>query len=501
MVPILYGSQTGSSMHLAELLCARLGSRFFALPIDSFDIAKISEVSFVVFICSTHGDGQCPFNMAKFWNAITSDIPAVFKFRYAVLGLGDTNFVKYNWCAKMLYNRLRQLGATPVLKVLANTQDPGGFYDGYYRFRDALVEILSSEALSPDNGTADFLDGARLLDPSHGQEEQGASRQKSCGDSFEDSFEIPKKTYKATVVSNNLVTREGYQKQVREIVFDIPEYDGFYPGDCMGIVPCNMPDKLKQFNFTDAQMEFIRKNIDLNGIPHQTVFRALAEIAQDPAHREKLVEISNDYDFYHTYIVIPKRNITEILEDFRISPPFEFMATLGRIYPRYYSFSKIKNHYSVLVNMVDFKTYLATNRKGLCSEYLQGLNGTIDVEIVESRLFMEDKNLLFFATGTGLTLPRSVVSFFKEKNISIFYGFRSYENDLLCKEEFDGVNIKYAASVDDKRYIMDVYRKNKVENIDDWLVFVSGNWRLNKEIQKLLKEVHGKDVVFQSETW
>lgn len=37
-------------------------------------------------------------------------------FRYAVLGLGDSSYIKYNFCAKKLYKRLLQLGAEPLVE-------------------------------------------------------------------------------------------------------------------------------------------------------------------------------------------------------------------------------------------------------------------------------------------------------------------------------------------------------------------------------------------------
>lgn len=561
MIPILYGSQTGSAIYFAKLLQARIGGSAFVLPMDSFDALKLLDAPFVVFMCSTHGDGQCPFNMAAFWDAMASDIPPVFRFQYAVLGLGDSSYPKYNWCARMLHGRLEQLGATPVLKVLANVQAPGGLYDGYYAFEKSVLELLTNtrpEAQAgqevPDmskpadaekvSGVSNTVGDAPGHDPSAGActpsgdnkkgELPGAHNKNDLNGAFTDSTskdtvadknraqratssrhrasldnasitkescEIPKRTYKATVVSNKLATRDGYKKQVREILFSIPEYDSFYPGDCIGIHPHNRRGIAAHFGLSSEEQEFVEKNVDLNGVPQQAIFKELAALAANSQAREKLEEISRDFDLYYSYAAVPKRNIVEILEDFKIVPSIGLLSKLERIYPRYYSCSRIDGLYSILVSMVDFKTYLASPRKGLCSEYLKTLDGSIDVEVVRSRLFMNDKNLLFFATGSGITLPRSAAHFFSDKTIKIFYGFRSRENDFLCANEFGACELHCAASVDDGRYVMDAYRENAVGNADDWLIFVSGNCRLNKEIRALLREVHGKDVVFQSETW
>ncbi|KAI5168660.1 hypothetical protein PAEPH01_0313 [Pancytospora epiphaga] len=498
MILILYGSQTGTGIHLSKLLAQAIGSDAVVLQMDSFDITKLLDLRFVIFICPTHGDGQCPFNIVRFWAAITSDIPPVFKFEYAVLGLGDSRYEKYNWCAKMLYNRLEQLGATPLLKVLANTQDQGGVYDGYYRFEREILKLIYIRSSPVDNIS---LTISHLYFGSGSDNKETAS---TCDASklVEYGLKCLTEPYKATVIFCKLVTNPEYEKKVVEILFDIPDYCDYLPGDCLGIFPENPPNLLDGFDFSEEEKKYLLKNIDLNSVPHQTSFNQLAELTEDREKRDKLKEIATDYDLYHSYAVIAKRTILEILKEFSISPTYEFMASLSEIYPRYYSFTMIKGkYYSVLINIIDYKTYIAKPRVGLCSEYLRSLTGTINVEIVPSRLYMNAKNLLFFSTGTGITLPRSVLHFFSGKNMRIYYGFRHYDSDFLCKDEFLGCALYPAASVDDGKHVMDVYRETPVDNIDDWLVFVSGNSGLNKNIRKLLCDVHGKDVQFQSETW
>lgn len=491
MIPILYGSQTGSAIHLAHKLAGKLGDDTPVLAMDAFDIGKIRELPFIIFICSTHGDGQCPFNMAKFWSAIMSDIPAVFSFKYAVLGLGDSSYQKYNWCAKMLSNRLKQLGAVHMLTELSNVQDKGGMYDGYYRFESKLIELVNNDEIG-ELRLASKLDCSFQGPVPPGPRERTASL---------DGYQMPPSLYSATVVENKLVSKVGYEKEIIEIIFNIPDYKGFYPGDCIGILPSNMPDALQELNFDDDQTAYILKHVDLNCVPRQTVFADLAKLTNNALYHNKLIELSQDYDQYHAYAVVPKRNIVEILKEFKIAPSYEFMMSLEQIYPRYYSCSAIGGNYSILVSLVDFSSYIKTKRGGLSSRYLKNLSGTIDVEMVSSRLFMESEKLLFFATGSGITLPRSAIHFFNDKIIKVYYGFRSYENDMLCRDEFKGVDLYPAASVDEGKYFMDAYRAAPVDNIDEWLVFASGNARINKEIRKLMRDVHGVDIAFQSETW
>lgn len=486
MIPILIGSQTGNGLHLAKLLNKEMPSTFM-LAINDFDILKINNFPFIIFIMSTHGDGQCPFNMSKLYSLLVSQSVGrhsgdvlLFSFKFAMLGLGDSSYQKYNYCARISAEKMKLLGAECVAQELCDSQDPNGIYDGYRRFKEKVASIYSPKL---DSGLAE--DDVRNKDI---------------------------KTFKATVVSNTELTPKNYEHAVHEIVFDIPEYAGFCPGDCLSVVPENTINLKNHFNFPDGQIGFLRKNIDFFATVQQTSFVELSTFAYSDVFRKKLLEISSDYDLYYDYVIVPRRNIIEIIEDFKLNVPFDFLKRHTNIYPRYFSCSMIQDQangeyrarYHVLYNIVRYRTYLNKERLGLCSQYLAALkaNDCIDVGVIKSTLFFEERNLLFFATGTGVTLPRSVVHFFRHKKIKIFYGFRHYGRDQLCKHEFsEGVEVTYVASRDEGRYIVDAYRDSPVDNIDEWLVFVSGNCRLNRSVQQVLAEVHGKCVAFQSETW
>lgn len=473
MFPILYGSQTGNGRHLAELLEKEFKGKFFILPIDNFKLYKINEFDLVIFIVSTYGDGQCPYNMSNFWDVLTTDFPKIFKFKYCVLCLGNSRYKKYNWCGKMLYNRLEQLGGKPLCKVLCDTQDKNGMYDGFNEFQKKIRDIIGNI------------------------NEIGLSKSIEISD-----YEVDKIKYKAKVIKNELVSRKGYEKSIIEIVFDIPDYKGFEPGCCIGILPIKRYEEIRKYNLSEDEINWIENNINLYAQPHQDIFRDLSSLANKKIMKSKLEEISENYELYYSYVVLGKRNIFDIFYDFEISKVgFDFFKKLNKISTRYYSCSLINGKYHILVSILEYKTYLKNTRLGICSEYLKSLTGEIEVEITRSKLIFDSQKLLFFATGSGITLPRSVKHFYKNKEIKVFYGFRGYKDDLLCKDEFEKDEIYYAASVDDKKHIMDVFREHPVENIDDWAVFVCGNARVNKEINKLLFEIYNKEVNFQSETW
>jgi len=97
----------------------------------------LQDQHLVIFVCSTTGQGEVPDNMKvrlpepfelkfladpssqTFWRRLLArTLPnhLLSKMKCAVFGLGDSGYVRFNFAAKMLYNRLGQLGATHLTR-------------------------------------------------------------------------------------------------------------------------------------------------------------------------------------------------------------------------------------------------------------------------------------------------------------------------------------------------------------------------------------------------
>lgn len=120
---ILYGSQTGTAQDLAEQIWRESKRYHFkgtVLPMDNYDIMSLVQEDYVVFVCATTGDGEEPDNMKAFWKfLLRRSLPtnSLNGLGFAVLGLGDSSYNKYNYVAKRLNKRLQQLGATPIIPI------------------------------------------------------------------------------------------------------------------------------------------------------------------------------------------------------------------------------------------------------------------------------------------------------------------------------------------------------------------------------------------------
>ncbi|CAM9734224.1 unnamed protein product, partial [Ectocarpus fasciculatus] len=90
------------------------------------------ESSLAVFVVSTTGDGEVPSNMSTFWRfLLRRGLPkdCLASMRFAIFGLGDSGYTKYNATARKLHARLLQLGAVELVeRGLGDDQSPRGMW-------------------------------------------------------------------------------------------------------------------------------------------------------------------------------------------------------------------------------------------------------------------------------------------------------------------------------------------------------------------------------------
>ncbi|GFY86798.1 hypothetical protein Acr_05g0004370 [Actinidia rufa] len=132
---ILYASQTGNALDAAERLgreAERRGCPVTVLSTDEFDASSLPNEKLVVLVVSTTGQGDAPDSMKMFWRKLLQRNLTqhwLEGVRYAVFGLGDSGYQKYNFVAKKLDKRLSDLGATAIIeRGLGDDQHPSGAY-------------------------------------------------------------------------------------------------------------------------------------------------------------------------------------------------------------------------------------------------------------------------------------------------------------------------------------------------------------------------------------
>lgn len=186
---VLYASQTGVAKDAAESLARDAAQRGFAVACDSlagWDCARVARTraddaaaaaadtgasrealpassAAWLFVASTTGDGAMPANGQRFWRSLLRrelHAGALAGLRFAVLGLGDSSYAKFNAAARKLSTRLAQLGGSPWHeRGLADEQSPLGLAGDVDIWARGFWRALES-AFPRDAATAPALPAA-----------------------------------------------------------------------------------------------------------------------------------------------------------------------------------------------------------------------------------------------------------------------------------------------------------------------------------------------------
>ncbi|KAM4850691.1 NADPH-dependent diflavin oxidoreductase 1 isoform X1 [Urocitellus parryii] len=419
---VLFGSQTGTAQDVAERLGRearrrRLGCRVQAL--DSYAVANLIREPLVVFVCATTGQGDPPDNMKNFWRFIfRKNLPStsLCQMDFAVLGLGDSSYAKFNFVAKKLHRRLLQLGASALLPIcLGDDQhelgpdaiiDPwlGDLWEKVLELYPVPIDlpVIPHGVPLPSKFTLQFL-----------PEVPNPRSKESCL-AISDSLGPPSESqpFLAPMVTNQRVTGPSHFQDVRLIEFDITDSGiSFAAGDVVLIQPSNSAAHTQQFchvlGLDPSQCfvlqprepdvpcppglpqpcsvwQLVSQYLDIASVPRRSFFELLACLSPHELEREKLLELSSaqGQEDLCEYCSRPRRTILEVLCDFPHTagaiPPDYLLDLIPQIRPRAFSIaSSLLVHprrLQILVAVVQYWTRLKEPRRGLCSSWLASLD-------------------------------------------------------------------------------------------------------------------------------
>ncbi|KAJ8954736.1 hypothetical protein NQ318_011431 [Aromia moschata] len=556
---ILYGSQTGNAQDLAERIW-RESKRFYfrstVKSLDEYDVLELINEKCAVFVCSTTGQGEEPDSMKAFWKfLLKKSLPrdVLNNLRYAVFGLGDSSYVKFNFVAKRLHKRILQLGAQPLMPLgLGDDQ-----HDlGYDAAADPWIEELWKNllVLYPLPSSVQPLPKNYTIVP-RWSVSANTTRNIIVPNTKESIYRYTRKSndFTATVWENKRETASDHFQDVRilKLKTDGQEYK---PGDLLVLRPKNLPWQIEEFkdvlssNSVDIPPETIFKitqndpqihvpeilqyevnfeqlcseYFDLMAIPRRHTFNILAQITDSDLEKEKCLEFTTaegQNDLY-TYTNRPRRNIVEVLRDFphatkKITKEMLF-EILPPIKPREFSIaSSYKTHHDEV--HLSTRPKLVKERLGLCSNYLAGLQKGDEITAwIKHGSFNfptnGDCSVLMVGPGTGVAPFRNYIfERVKEggtspENLVLFYGCRYENKDFLCKDEFvkleEDKKLKvicaFSRDQENKVYVQDKIRENS--NLvwealqKKTFIFIAGNAKLMpQEVRKAFVSVCMKE--------
>ncbi|XP_036756661.2 NADPH-dependent diflavin oxidoreductase 1 isoform X1 [Manis pentadactyla] len=495
---VLFGSQTGTAQDVSERLGRearrrRLGCRVQAL--DSYPVVNLINEPLVIFVCATTGQGDPPDNMKDFWRFIfRKHLPStsLCQVDFAVLGLGDSSYAKFNFVAKKLHRRLLQLGGSALLPVcLGDDQHelgPDAAIDPW--LRDLWEKVLGLYPVPLDLGTIP----PGVLLPSRFALQFLPEAPRKCPEEQQSAGTDPQGPpsellpFLAPMVTNQRITGPSHFQDVRLIEFDITGSGmSFVAGDVVLIQPKNSAGHVQQFCqalgldpdrcFTLLPQELgvtcperlpqpcsvqhlVSRYLDITRVPRRSFFELLACLSPHELEREKLLEFSSaeGQEALHDYCNRPRRTVLEVLCDFphtaRAIPADYLLDLIPPIRPRAFSIaSSLLAHPSrlqILVAVVQYQTRLKEPRRGLCSSWLASLDpgqGPVRVPLwvrPGGLTFPEtqDTPVIMVGPGTGVAPFRAAVqervAQGQTRNV-LFFGCRQRDQDFYWEAEWKGL--------------------------------------------------------------
>ncbi len=132
---IIYATDTGNTKKISSDLSAhlkKLGIKIKLKAIETYQAADLAKEKFVIFLTSTHGEGDPPEVAESFYETVMEQELKLDKLNVAVLGLGDTNYKFYNQTAKDFHKRFTELGAKELVELSIYDLDYEDYLDEWF---------------------------------------------------------------------------------------------------------------------------------------------------------------------------------------------------------------------------------------------------------------------------------------------------------------------------------------------------------------------------------
>ena len=476
---VAYGTETGTAQDLAEEVGRTLENLHFAVDdagLESVSPHELAQFSLCVFVVSTTGQGDFPYNARAFWTSLLKKrLPRDFlaDVHYVVLGLGDSSYPKFNWAARKLGKRLKQLGAREILEACeADEQDDEGTDGGFLAWMDGFKSsILTRYSLQgemlrlPENNPSQSrwqltnvstINGFKEVEDLKHQTRTAETRHGMTATSFP-----------ATLQRNDRVTPAWHWQDVRLLRLVASHAIDYRPGDAVEILPKNamsnvdaLIDQMQWQEIVDLPVQpFFQKDndlatgrrskpstwpmehtlpslrdllfghLDITAIPRRSFFSKIANYTTDESHRERLLEFTDPkyLDEYYDYAPRPRRSILEVLQEFdSVKIPWqEAINVFPPLRSRQFSIASggaLRNEnkggttIELLVAIVKYKTVIKKIREGVCSRYLADLpvGSTFDITLrSEGRFYPKNdiaqRSQLLIGAGTGIAPLRALI--------------------------------------------------------------------------------------------
>lgn len=524
-ITILYGSQTGNAKSLAEQYLEKVNADGLSarlMNMADYKPKNIKNETHIVIVVSTHGEGDAPDDAVQLHEFLGSKkAPKLDGLKYAVLGLGDSSYEFFCQTAKDFDERLRKLGATPIVERVDCDVD---FETEADTWSSAVTAKLQEEFKS---ASVVAMPGIQRSAVSSGQAANQYTK---------------KNPFPAELIESLKITGRDSVKDIRHVEISLEDSGIQYePGDALGVWFLNDPtlvaDLLRTLNI-DVDTEVSIKNETMSV---QTALLEKLELTQSyPGFVQKYAEFSGEQKVAD--LLADKVQLREYLADRQIidvvkEHPANITAqqlvdALRPLMPRLYSIAssqaEVEDEVHLTVALVEYEKF-GMNHLGGASGYLstrveEGQKVKVYVEKNANFRLPADPNtpVIMVGPGTGIAPFRA---FMQEREAQeaegknwLFFGNPNFTQDFLYQVEWqrflnegvlDKVSLAFSRDQKDKIYVQHRLLENGAE-VWQWLeegahFYVCGDaTQMAKDVNDALLEIvqqYGKKSAEEAEQY
>ena len=500
---ILYGTETGNSKKIAELLSqkakeANISAKVYSLYDYKHKTLKTEQN--LAIIVSTHGQGIPPDMAEDFHTYILGKkAPKLPQVNYAVLALGDKSYKHFCKTGADIDTALQGLGAkalTPIVKCDINYEDDAE------QWINTLVKTIT-----PASATAT---AAPLATPSTNSYSK-------------------KNPFLAPLLEKIKITGAGSDKEVYHLELSLENSGITYePGDSIGIYAKNpselvdhiisntgfYPETIVKVNDDKYTIkEALKHHLEITIINFYTL-KEYYNKTQNPKLK-KLIQDDKKLDEY-----LYGHDLLDVLEDFPHTwEADELVSILHPLPPRLYSISSSMDsvgeevHATISVVRYENKNRL---RHGACSTHLIDhleIDDEVAIFIDQNsgfKLPKADSKIIMIGAGTGVAPYRAFLQQRESQDIKegswLFFGDRNFHSDFLYQLEWqkllkskhlEKMSVAFSRDQEEKVYVQHRLLEHQAE-IYKWIedgahLYVCGDMKhmandVNNTLYNIIKE-------------
>ena len=527
-VKVLFASETGTASRVARDFADACVLSHTADAMDDVELEDI-EGKKTVFFIATCGQGAMPQNGKHFFSQLCSrKEPFKEGTEFAVMGLGDSSYFFFCQAAKLVENKLIELGAKKLLDLgTGDDSAEGGMEEGLEEWRSNIWPVLEVDAPK---------EVPHIIPVSVEYSPKAVMRSEDEDKVLEQYYQHDGiKAKRIQILSNDKMCREDYNRDFRKIRINSGNDLEYQLGDALDIFPSNDPDRVTEFlheysdDFDERTVVKIHDFgingevslgtlftyvLDVFGRPSKHFMQQLATFEKDDAEREVML----DREFLYTEGKKTGITIADCLLRFKKAhPPLPILLSIiPQIKPRAYSIASAPSaSSSTLELLVLIDTWWCDEgmRYGLNCNMLKSKKPGqyLWCRIKEGSMDPPEPEQPVVCAGIGSGLAPHL-AFLRDRvraaeegenvgNFSLFFGNRFRADEYVYQSELEGYEQKYnwfklhtAFSRDDPN--KKVYVQDLVASTDDarrllreessGMLYVCGNRNLPKPLQDAL---------------